>query len=50
MEKQVLVHALALKLKDVVYDIENEAGGMGRVPRFMLDRVRDILDEIEKNQ
>lgn len=50
MEKRILVHALALKLKDVVFDVENEADEAGRVPRFMLDRVRDILDEIEKNQ
>lgn len=50
MEKRVLIHALALKLDDVVRDVEREADSMGRVPNFLIERVEDILKEIKKNQ
>lgn len=50
MEKRVLVHALALKLEDVVRDVEREAESKGQVPNYLIERVEDILDEIKKNQ
>ena len=50
MEKRVLIHALALKLLDVAHDVESEAGGLGSVPKHLIKRVEDILEEIKKNQ
>lgn len=50
MKKQDLIHALTLKLEIVVGEIEMEAGSLGFVPREMLERVEDILEEIKNNQ
>lgn len=49
MNKKVLVHALAMKLRDLAYYIESESES-GKVSERLLETARDIIDEIEKSQ
>lgn len=47
MERETLIHALALKLEDVASTIEMMAERNGYVPIHLIRQAQDILEQIE---